>query len=543
MQRWDPLNDRQLMLLRRIGEGAEPVDSSDPGLAKSVYALRARGLVTTPREAGKWHAEITDAGRFYLEHGHHPDRPAPQPRRRRSKASSHETVRVSPEELVHMVEAAQHHLTIPNPPPAERAAWRRAVYAARRSGIPGSSGLMYMGRDNGDMTIWTNTYDMSKGIPSETSSSASSAQVPASPSASVTLGYVVSTTQLIKDIQAAGGRLTIDLSDPPPGMTGDTLDSLIRSIRRSHLLPAGMMLLEERDTWRIRMLTIRPFPTWISDPPAPIAVPAQIRDLPPVVVRLRDTEGLLSVSGLARPRALRLLHALVAAAAHRGYVARVDASGTRHRKRKDDPQIFFAIHGHEIGLAVTQENDRTEHVPTKKELADQARYSWTSIPKYDHKPSLRLKFTMARWSEYQQSNWTDSSKSQLEEKLPAILQEMEIRAYFAEFRRLAEEEKQRQRELEEQRRIAAAEVKFTEAFRVGILDAQLDCWNKARQLNEYIAAMAERIAELEDPAAVADASQWLSWVRAYADRLDPLNGKLALPPDPQPTRTDLRQYM
>jgi hypothetical protein len=79
-----------------------------------------------------------------------------------------------------------------------------------------------------------------------------------------------------------------------------------------------------------------------------------------------------------------------------------------------------------IGLAVIQEKDRTEHAPTKKELADQARYSGTSVPKYDYKPSQRLNFTMARWSEYQQFSWADRVRSQLEEKLPAILQEIEI---------------------------------------------------------------------------------------------------------------------
>ena len=208
-----------------------------------------------------------------------------------------------------------------------------------------------------------------------------------------------------------------------------------------------------------------------------------------MIVKLRDTQGLLPVSGPARPRALRLLHALAAAAAHRGYAVEIKGTGALHRTRKDDPQIFFTVHGHEIGLAVTQEKDRTEHAPTKKELADQARYSWTSIPKYDYKPSERLKVTLAKWPEYQQSSWADRLRSQLEEKLPAILAEIEIRAHLFELQRLAEEEKQRQRELEMQRRIAVARVKFTEAFRVSVLDTQLRDWKKASQLNEYIAAM------------------------------------------------------
>lgn len=77
VQRWAKLNDRQLMVLQRIGEGHEPVNAKTPELATTVYALRNRGLVTTHRIDGIWQAEITDAGRFYLEYGYHPDRPTP----------------------------------------------------------------------------------------------------------------------------------------------------------------------------------------------------------------------------------------------------------------------------------------------------------------------------------------------------------------------------------------------------------------------------------------------------------------------------------
>jgi hypothetical protein len=48
---------------------------------------------------------------------------------------------------------------------------------------------------------------------------------------------------------------------------------------------------------------------------------------------------------------------------------------------------------------------------------------------------------MARWPEYQQSSWADRVGSQLEEKLPAILQEIEIRAHLSELQRLAKEKR------------------------------------------------------------------------------------------------------
>ncbi|MEV0533410.1 hypothetical protein AB0J08_16765, partial [Kitasatospora sp. NPDC050463] len=67
----------QLALLTRIGEGVNPVTSDEPTLAVTARALKGRGLVLMPKAADKkWRAEITDVGRFYLEHGHHPDQPA-----------------------------------------------------------------------------------------------------------------------------------------------------------------------------------------------------------------------------------------------------------------------------------------------------------------------------------------------------------------------------------------------------------------------------------------------------------------------------------
>lgn len=75
MKRRAKLNDRQLTVLRRIGEDDQPVTSRESDLAVTVYALRSRGLVTTLRQDGAWVAQITNAGRYYLEHGQYPQQP------------------------------------------------------------------------------------------------------------------------------------------------------------------------------------------------------------------------------------------------------------------------------------------------------------------------------------------------------------------------------------------------------------------------------------------------------------------------------------
>lgn len=70
MRKSDQLNDRQLGVLRLISSG----DDVGAGSKTSARALHSRGLVVI-RTRGGWTAEITEAGRFYLRHGHHPDRP------------------------------------------------------------------------------------------------------------------------------------------------------------------------------------------------------------------------------------------------------------------------------------------------------------------------------------------------------------------------------------------------------------------------------------------------------------------------------------
>jgi hypothetical protein len=152
---WDPLNARQLDTLRRIADGPSVDSSTHPGFSGSVYALRARGLVTTPRQGRGWRAEITDAGRFYLEHGYHPRRPVRALRPQREKDSSGAAqIAIAPGDLVGMIQTAGGSLTISDPAPEVRAAWRRAIHAARTSREHQAAMLMYTGRDRGDLKIW-----------------------------------------------------------------------------------------------------------------------------------------------------------------------------------------------------------------------------------------------------------------------------------------------------------------------------------------------------------------------------------------------------
>lgn len=175
MHRWPRLNDRQLALLTRIGEGTDPVTSDSPDLARTAQVLKERGLITMPKEGGRWKAEIAEAGRFYLQHGHHPDRPEPTPRTTAAATAPREPESPEPETpaepkprvqrvpkvrqpssadigaaLIAEVQAAGRFLRIPDPGDAERAPYRRAFDAARQC-PPAGYHLKYTGRAKGDI--------------------------------------------------------------------------------------------------------------------------------------------------------------------------------------------------------------------------------------------------------------------------------------------------------------------------------------------------------------------------------------------------------
>ncbi|WP_414944825.1 hypothetical protein [Amycolatopsis sp. cmx-11-32] len=75
MKRWAALNTRQHTLLNQISEAATAV-AREVAHPRTMSALRDRGLIRAQRTSTGWDAWLTESGRFYRDHGHHPDHPA-----------------------------------------------------------------------------------------------------------------------------------------------------------------------------------------------------------------------------------------------------------------------------------------------------------------------------------------------------------------------------------------------------------------------------------------------------------------------------------
>jgi hypothetical protein len=69
----DPLNTKQLEVLRWIGDGFPAGVMTGSSYKTTAAALQSRRLVEIRRRGGKWSATVMAEGRYYLEHGRHPD--------------------------------------------------------------------------------------------------------------------------------------------------------------------------------------------------------------------------------------------------------------------------------------------------------------------------------------------------------------------------------------------------------------------------------------------------------------------------------------
>jgi len=72
---------------------------------------------------------------------------------------------------------------------------------------------------------------------------------------------------------------------------------------------------------------------------------------------------------------------------------------------------------------------------------------------------------------------------------------------------------------------------------------QLERWERSRRLGDYLAAVAQKIDDIEDEEVRASADSWLEWAFAYTKRLDPLAGPLTMPADPEPSPEALQPFL
>lgn len=346
--------------------------------------------------------------------------------------------------------------------------------------------------------------------------------------------------QMIADVVAAGGSL--DVSDP-----NSYYEKLVRSAVRFNKVPDGKLLtLVQRKGWGQKTLKLDDKPDWMTESRAPITVMDRLVKPHPSVVTLRGDKTRMPFRPATRVRALRLLAAVAKEADARGYTVTCPSRSQQHtyrQQRQNEPgDLLITIGVHPYALHVSEDPDRVPHVPTAKELHDFEARGYPRIPKYDRVPSDRLTITINGGVPARQSAFSDTKTIDLGDRLPQLLQELELRAAVSEERRVqAEREAEQRREAWEAVRVEAV-VAVRETHRATILIEQAERWRRTRLLNDYIEAMAQHVDAIEGDER-ADAEAWLAWSVEHADRINPLRPGLRMPPDPEITAEALKPHM
>lgn len=275
-----------------------------------------------------------------------------------------------------------------------------------------------------------------------------------------------------------------------------------------------------------------------------VRVPGTLRNPHPAVAALRDEPHRLALTPAVKGRALRILQALVNESEARGWSAReVKSQRNEYGYRRFDSKDHLVIETGEatVSVRVFQQSDRSPHLPTTEELDRQKRWG-TRPPKYDHIPndSLRIEID-SRW-DGQQHSWSEGKRGPLEDKLTAIIEEIERRHAYAQERRIEQQRADEQREHRRLEAVERAKMLLRETHRAKILAEQVSSWRYTTQLREYVETMECSAAALEGVEREA-ALAWIGWARKECDRVDPLQKPIQVPEDPEATPEALRPFL
>lgn len=485
VRRTDPLNARQVEVLRWIADGHPDTADGHSSFKRTAVALQDRRLVRISRRGGTWTATLTDEGRHYLQHGRHADDDGQQmpPRAVRRTARADENLPpAGPGSTIR--DARKDARTRRQAEPARRSPTEKLVADVLAAG--GTLDLQRSPGDGGERVS-----DLVRNANRH--------------------GKVPVGTRL------ACHRVRVD----DGSYFGTTMDRIV---------------LEDG-------------PAGTDAPLIPVPVPERVGRYHPALAAFRSSgKPEVSAGQRARALRILHAVATEAERRGYGVAAPRPAERTGRHGTVAVWHLVVNIDGSAVPLRVSEENDRVPHEPTPRELADQARSSWVRIPTHDSVASGRLRIDIgAGTSSDRRSFWADRASWRLEDKLSELLREIAVRAEEIRARRLRRDEAraEHERALEKERRHAAD--RAGEARRIEVLEERLVRWRSGRELREYLAdrtATVERAAATGVASGdLAAARAWLAWVTDRVEQLDPLD---ALPTYPEPQRLpeyELQKYM
>jgi hypothetical protein len=272
----------------------------------------------------------------------------------------------------------------------------------------------------------------------------------------------------------------------------------------------------------------------------PVHVPQRVGKHHPLVRQFRDHSTQHEVSRAALPRVLRILHALVQEAENRGYkVALVERSDARcGRDAWTGPKnghLLISVNGDSEAIRVHEEG-----LPSRTSW-EQKHWQWGTrsrppLTAYEAEATGRVALTIVSgWARAgRPASWADRQAWRLDDKLPELLREVEVRAAEAEERRQEAARREQQRLREWEVAMEAARARFAEHSKAQDLTSQVERWRRVAEIRAYCDAIEKRYPG-------GESAGWVAWARRYADGLDPLREPPTAPAVPEDVRPDQLQ--
>jgi hypothetical protein len=354
------------------------------------------------------------------------------------------------------------------------------------------------------------------------------------------------TQQLVDDVSASGGSLR--LAQRPWGSTeGVDWEQRARLAQAHGKVPPGKRLSTRRIDGELELRLEDAIPG-TNVPLQPVPVPKSVTRLHPVARRFREDTSKHLVSRAQLPRCTRIVHALAIESERRGFaVASVATTGDRRHPRRwkgDDGHLTISIRDHSYQLRIAEEkvvvrgtfDAETEY---RRSVNYPAYLKPRARMRYDADATGRLQIACVGYSrEGRPVSWADRRSWTLEDKLPDLLRELEVRAAEDDHAAIERKRQAEERERQWEAAMERAKRRLVEDHRIQVLVDRVRAWQEADAIRAYCDAVEARHGAegVTDPEVVA----WLAFARAQADRAQQ---PPHMPAEPEATPDALKPFL
>lgn len=210
----------------------------------------------------------------------------------------------------------------------------------------------------------------------------------------------------------------------------------------------------------------------------------------------------ISVSRKMLPRALRIMDTIIKVLEEHGAKVGID------RENELRTNTHVTLEGEKVQFGID------ELMRIVKTEPDQYGYS-----RQEYVPKEKLVLRIKNYLGGCQSKWTEGENTKLEDKLASFINGLSFAAAYLKKQRKEREEEQRRWEERRQSEARRQQILEEEKKRGEVLEKQAVLWKKSRVIYDFIQAA---ISARGDFAPDSEFGKWVTWAKAYADKLDPL---------------------